>query len=156
MKAVEDAIKAQGPNVGGSGDGEDGDGDGKFSGSCEASFQCEGDAIQCAIALEQHKWNCTLTDLLTDEDGYSDTFSQEKTDGRQAHERVSNTSINVNDLNTSSIIGSGACVDDLDVQIMGQTLTIPFSILCPYLAAIGLFLKISSLILAAKIIVGKT
>jgi len=40
-------------------DCDDGD-DSSFGGTCEASFTCQGDAIQCAIAKEQHMRNCTL------------------------------------------------------------------------------------------------
>lgn len=31
-----------------------------FAGSCDAAFACEGDAVQCAMAKEQHKRNCEI------------------------------------------------------------------------------------------------
>ena len=39
---------------------------GKFEGSCMAGFTCEGDALQCAQAKEQHRRNCELFEKDTD------------------------------------------------------------------------------------------
>lgn len=39
---------------------------GKFGGVCSSGFTCDGDAIQCAMAKEQHQRNCQLYDPDTD------------------------------------------------------------------------------------------
>lgn len=68
------ARQPQNAHCGGIRPGGDGEGDGEgendpsnFGGSCIASFTCEGDAIQCAMAREQHVRNCQLVDIETTE-----------------------------------------------------------------------------------------
>lgn len=38
----------------------DGEEDSAFAGSCSAGFECRGDAVQCAVAREQHERNCSM------------------------------------------------------------------------------------------------
>lgn len=68
----------------GAGEGE-GDDEGKgssFGGSCSSGFTCEGDAIQCAIAKNQHELACSFT---------ADTSSAEYGAYQQAKDVLNNS-----------------------------------------------------------------
>lgn len=127
----------------------------KFGGGCGA-FSCEGDAIQCAIAREQHTKNCilfTTTTPLSDlgnaaaagtDSGVTDNPA--KTSNRAAV-AVDGT------LNTSKSIAA-ACIPDLTVQILAVSLTVPFSKLCPYMEIMGQIVIAFSLIAGGRIVSG--
>lgn len=141
----------RGPGGGRGGDGDgDGSGESSFGGSCP-SFACQGDAVQCAIALEQHKRNC---ELLEDKGGLT----------REAAVEAFEEALQFDDdqLTTQTAFGSisgrsflsGACVQDLSVTVWGEVIAIPFSSLCPYLQAMGAaFLAVCS-VLAFRIVAG--
>lgn len=131
---------------GGDGDGDDG-GDGQcdpatedcngtpgsFGGTCAAGFNCQGDAIQCAIAREIHMNNCKL---YGDDDDPGSTFNQAKggTDGFDPEElRNSAEQVNVGTFNQSGFGWSRACPSDPSIQLAfagGAEFTIPFSRVC--------------------------
>lgn len=140
-----------GGNGNGNGNG-DGDGKGGFAGTCASGFACEGDAIQCAIAKEQHIRACKLFDDQSDE---SKLYGKEKgKEGEQTKDLPGNKSetmtgrIRTND----ALGGGGQCVQDLSVFVMGQSVTLPFSKICPSIAVIGNIMVAVSLLLAARIL----
>ncbi|RMX09034.1 hypothetical protein EBQ34_14235 [Vandammella animalimorsus] len=59
------------------------------------------------------------------------------------------------ELNTTNFLGSGSCVSDYEVSILGQSIVIPFSEYCPFLRAMGAILVVSSLLIAAMIVSAK-
>lgn len=122
-----------------------------FSGSCEASFTCDGDAIQCAIAREQHVRNCKLFDTPSDE---SALYATEKNkEGSQTESLPGNSTVDLTaNINQTDALGGGACVGDKTVSVMGQSITLPFSVLCPYLDMLGNILVAVSLLLAVRIV----
>lgn len=86
------------------------EGKGKFGGSCSAGFTCEGDALQCAIAKEQHKRNCETSDDLLKTDEYKAWQSAKAWDNKSVTanlpgNREHTISVNVGD----EFIGSGSC-----------------------------------------------
>jgi len=130
---------------GGNGSG-DGDGEGtesSFGGACP-SFSCDGDAVQCAMALEQHKRNC---ELLTDKG----TFSREDAEGefdtsRNFDKAQLTTEGSLASITSSTFLGGG-CLADATYDVHGYSFVIPFSSLCVYLQAAGLaFLAVCGLI----------
>lgn len=123
-----------------------------FGGSC-GSFSCDGDAIQCAMAREQHARNCTMFD----------TETAESTLGRQAaagnDPQASNyptapgkvESINLSTaIDTSNPLASG-CIADKQIAFSTFTLTLPFSVICPYLEFMGQIVLAFALLAAARI-----
>lgn len=119
------------------------DGDDKgssFGGTCAAGFKCEGDAIQCAIAQEQHRRACKLFDDQTPE---SQLYDAEKTKtGKRTDDLPGNETIEFGSsmYNSSNALGAGTCISDLPVEVLGQTVSLPISQICPHLATLRLAL----------------
>lgn len=136
------------------------EGAGKFGGSCDAGFKCEGDALQCAIAKEQHKRNCEMSDNLLKSDEYKE-WQKEKAKGWDGKSSLINglegnrehtISIDVGD----EFIGSGSCPSDQTIELPFSTsFTIPFSAMCPWLRMLGQGFVIFAYIAGALIIVRK-
>lgn len=134
------------------GTGDDGE-KSEFGGSCEAGFQCKGDAIQCAMAKEQHKRMCTLFEDKTEE---SELYATEKakdpkrdvTKDLEGNEEVDIAS----KLSNADALGGGSCVQDLNITVMSTSVTLPLSRLCSVLAQLGYLLIAVSSLAAARIL----
>lgn len=124
---------------------------GSFSGSCAASFACDGDAIQCAIAKEQHLRNCKMFDDPSPE---SQLYEANKgKEGNQTGELPGNETVDIaGRIDMSNALGAGSCVSDRTVTVWGQSVVLPFSAICPSLAMFGQLLVAVSLLLAARIV----
>lgn len=150
---------------GGSGNG-DGDGEGgfckenpnspmckesTFSGSCAGNFQCDGDAIQCAIAKEQHIRACKLFDDKTPE---SELYESEKgKEGEQTKDLPgSRTESLANRISTVDAFGAGQCIQDLNIVVAGMAVSLPMSKICPVLGIIGNIMIGVALLLAIRIV----
>lgn len=143
-----------GGDGGGRGGGGGGDGDGEpssFGGSCASGFQCTGDAIQCAIARDQHMRACQVVDATNQETALYEQAKgiQGNTTGDNPLNETIAASVSVDQ---TDVIGGGAGVQDLTVEVMGQSITLPFSILNPYLEILGQVLVAVSLLLAFRIV----
>ena len=139
-----------GTGTGGNGDGEEDPS--QFGGACAAGFTCKGDAIQCAIAQEQHKRSCRLFD---DPNPESQLYDANKgKDGKQTTDLPGNETVNVaGRIDSTDSLGAGASgVADLNVTVWGQSVSLPFSMLNPYLAALGNVLLAVSFLLALRIV----
>lgn len=152
-KPVPDTGTPSNPNPGeGGGDGDgDGDDGSMFSGSCMGGFTCEGDAIQCAIAREQHRRACKLFD---DKSAESDLYDKEKgKQGEQTKDLPGNKEESMaNRISTADAFGSGQCIQDLSVVVAGHSISLPMSKICPSLAIIGNIMVAVSLLLAIRIV----
>ena len=143
-----------GTGGGGSGNG-DGNGDDEgsgFGGSCMSGFACEGDAVQCAIAKEQHRRACKLFD---DKSAESDLYNANKgKTGNQTGDLPGNEAINIaGRISSVDALGAGSSgVADLNVTVMGQSITLPFSMINPYLEYMGYLLVAVSFLLAFRIV----
>lgn len=149
----------------GGGDGPDGEGFCKenpespickksnFGGSCAASFTCEGDAIQCAIAKEQHLRACKLFD---DKSPESDLYEAEKAKDRNrdvTKDLPGNEEIDVSTrLSRANVLGASSCIGDLSVTVWRTQVTLPLSRICAALAQLGWILVAVSSIAAARIV----
>lgn len=132
----------------GTGDGEEG----SFGGTCEAGFTCKGDVIQCAIAKEQHIRACKLFDTKNAE---SQLYDKEKgKEGDQTKDLKGNENINMaNRIDTSDAFGGGGSgVQDLNITVMGQSITLPFSKINSGLDALGRVLVAVSFLIALRIV----
>lgn len=122
-----------------------------FGGTCGAGFTCEGDAIQCAMAQEQHRRACKLFDNASPESAlYND--NKGKT-GNQTTELPGNETISLSGrIDTSDAIGGASCVGNVNVTVWGRSVSLPFSDICPYLAMLGNVLVAVSMLMAARIV----
>lgn len=127
--------KGGGGGSGGSGSGGEGGegegGSGSFGGSCSSGFECEGDAATCAIAKEQHRVNCELSDT---NNPLSQLFNESKGTGFGVDEFDFDLSTQ---LNFDPVIGSGSCPADVEITVFGQSITVKLSDYCPYFAILG-------------------
>lgn len=157
------------PGGGGDGDGDGGDGwckqnpnspkcrDSTFSGSCAANFQCDGDAIQCAIAKEQHIRACQLFDDETPESKlYFEESAKDKS--RDVTKNLpGNETVDVGSkLRSDDLLGGAACVADLGVTVMGIPVTLPMSKICPILGYLGWILVAVASLAGFRILSGTT
>jgi hypothetical protein len=104
------------------GDGEDGS---SFSGSCASGFQCKGDAIQCAMAQEQHKQRC---DFVNWSSTWKQTGETQVTGVRQGFEQAAGGSQFTAWLNQPS--ETAACPAGKPMQLLGQSYVLSFDPLC--------------------------
>lgn len=131
---------------------EEDDKPGTFGGSCGAGFACEGDAIQCAIAREQHVRSCQL---FTEKSAESELYEANKgKTGNQTLDLEGNETIDMqNRIDTSDALGFGSAgVQDLNITVMSQSITLPFSKLNQYLSMFGNLLVAISFLIALRII----
>lgn len=125
----------------------DGEG-GSFGGQCSSGFTCDGDAVMCAVALEQHKTNCKL--LTPDTDASSEyNKAINKTDGFDLKNMRDNAQqVNVGTFDSNGWGWSRSCPTDPQIVLpwaQNRVLSIPFSRMCDVLgllstAAVGLTL----------------
>lgn len=128
-----------------------------FGGGCGGDWTCEGDAIQCAMAKEQHTRNCELFDKET---GLSKLGNQlvEGTDplGENSPFNPSNK-LTVNlagsdgQLDQSRLWG-GSCLPNQTFSVYGRTYTLDTSKSCDAIGLFGYLLVACSMILAVGIV----
>lgn len=119
-----------------------------FGGACSGGFVCEGDAVQCATAREIHTRNCRMFDQESPESLLYGT-EKNKVGSQVSNENVAFSSANFD--TSDAIGGSGACITDKVVTVMGSPITIPFSGVCVHLAMLGNVLLTVSFLLAGRI-----
>lgn len=133
---------------------------GSWSGSCGA-FQCEGDAVNCAIARKIHQDRC---DDLDDMQQFENAASLGKNLLNGQHEADvadflngegdSNKTINVGGLvsENGAYQFAAQCLSDIQFSIGGHAITVPISKVCPYFEMIGLFLLAAAYLAALRIV----
>lgn len=107
---------------------------GSFSGSCQAGFECDGDAAMCAIAIEQHKRACETLEPAK-EGIWKDIEAGTDSGSAEAMKREAQT-INIStSLNTSGYGLPRSCPADpvIELPFVSKTFSIPFSKACPIL-----------------------
>jgi len=112
--------------------------DSSFGGTC-SNFSCSGDAVQCAMAKEQHTRNCRLFDDVTTESTLGQALqadndplkSQFPTDASQRQ------TVNFSNIVQATRTLGSQCPQDLTVTISGRNVAIPFSNLCTPMTWIG-------------------
>lgn len=127
--------------------------DGAFGGACSGGFVCEGDAVQCAMAKEQHARNCKL---FEDFDGVeAQLYESEKGKEGSVIGDVpggSSHAFGAASFDSSDALNAGmGGPQDRSVTVMGQTLLLKFSTVTPYLAMLGNLLLAISFLIAARI-----
>lgn len=123
-----------GNGTGGNGNGED-DGDkSSFGGSCQAGFTCEGDALQCAMAREQHRRNCELFEKDTDANSLTNRAINGSDDKSADAMRDRAQQVSVGTFDQAGLGWSSSCPADPSIPLnFGGTSSefkIPFSRIC--------------------------
>ena len=128
---------------------------GSFGGSCEGGFTCEGDALQCAIARDQHKRNCQMFDDKTTESQLYDSEVAKGSNRDVTKDLPGNTEVDVaGKLSSEDVLGGGRCIADLSVQVWKSSVTLPFSNICPSLGYLGWVLVAVCSLAAFRIVSG--
>lgn len=155
-----DPSKPPGSGTGGTGGTGSGDGGGdddtdksSFGGSCAGGWTCEGDAIQCAVAREQHKRACELFEDR-DNEAYKLYDKERDKEGSVLGALKGNKDIDVSQYvnDRDDFIGSGSCPADKVIPFSYGEVTIPYSRICPYAEMLGTVLIICAGIAGARII----
>lgn len=129
--------------------GDNPDGTGSFTGNCNSGFQCKGDAVQCAIAKEQHRRMCQIFD---DKSAETTLFNQSKgKEGIQRGDEGSPIDL-AGRISTDSLIGAGSCMSDFQIQFMDRPVNVKLSNLCPYLEMLGNILVAVGMVMAIRIV----
>ncbi len=127
--------------------------EGRWGGSCQGGFSCDGDAIQCAIARDQHQRHCQLLETHT-------TFSQAGADmadndpfpqGHPHNDAETKTIDFSQQIDQTDPLGGGSCPGDRTIAIHGGSVVIPFSSLCGPLSFFGQIAVACCLLMAAFI-----
>ena len=136
-----------------------GSSDDSFGGSCSSSFTCSGDAVQCAIAKEQHIRSCLLFEPSTQGGEWShgaETLAKAKTDGDvPSWSPAAPGNAVENNFDWQSKIDHTATLAatcPADVSIGSSGLVLPLSQLCPYLGLLGTFIEAMTAIACAFIL----
>ena len=131
------------------------EGKGKFGGSCSGGFTCEGDALQCAIAREQHKRSC---ELHVNESPESKLYEASKgKTGKVTDDLPGNETIALTDrIDTSSALGAGYCpLRDINVDAFGYSKVLPLSEHCEKIGYVKIFFVSFCLLLGLWIVFGR-
>jgi hypothetical protein len=135
-----------------------------FGGTCSAAFTCDGDAVQCSIAMEQHQRDCAMFEPSSAGGDWArgaQKFSTAVNDGQTpswspaAPGNVVSKNLDWNSTIDRSSSISSAC--PADVVIGSSGLVLPLSNLCPYLQTLGNFIvAVTAIACAAIMFMGKS
>jgi hypothetical protein len=125
---------------------ECGDGDGSsFGGSCEASFVCTGDAVQCATAKAVNDQLCKFNEVF-DMDPAIQAYAERVMAGTEdPNPRDNPTVVNLGTFDQSNPLSS-SCPADIPVNLTFFSGVIPLSEYCNWLQLLGNMLVIFSLL----------
>jgi hypothetical protein len=127
-----------------------------WGGACGA-FACDGDAVQCAIAMEQHRRNCSLFDAPTS----LSTLGNQVSSGADP-QASQNPALEANrqtiglsgSLSQESFLTPGGLTDQQITVTPWLTVSLPWSQLNYYLSLMGAIVVAFALVFAARIVIG--
>lgn len=127
-----------------------------FAGTCAGAFTCDGDAIQCAIAKEQHIRDCTMFDksdatstLASDIIAGNDPLkTQMPWDASQK------TTTPIGSLTGKPRFLSGTCPGDQTFTVGGRSIVMPWSELCTPMTWVGVIAVALTLLVGVRIALG--
>lgn len=129
--------------------------EGSFSGSCASAPACTGDAVMCAVAAATFATNCALTMPDTSPENSAYDLAKTKT-GDQTGALLGNSSLTVGptDFNSANILGAAAGMHDVSITVVGQSISLPFSTINPWLEKLGSLLQAVTFLICAYIVTG--
>ena len=132
-------------------------GPGSFSGTC-GGFTCEGDAVDCAIALEIHNRNCEIfTEPFpgADQTGLLDASLTEALDpGTDLQAVLGEDQVDITDwFLVSDFLGATqTCPPDLVINVLGSDVNVPFDTMCALATLVAPLIILASMLLGARLI----
>jgi len=126
---------------------------GSFGGSCDAGFSCDGDALQCSIAREQHQRNCQMFDKSSAESSLYDV-EKGKT-GDQTAELPGSTSVALSGASFSQapvFVSQG--LSDLTLTVAGNTVIVEMTRLNEWLEILGLIAVAVTSLVCVRVVFG--
>lgn len=146
-----------GGGTGGNGSGGEGTAS-TFGGSC-AAFSCSGDAIQCAMAKDQHVRHCQFFDTQTPESeaGHAAIALGDTKHAAGTHWRGDDTEVDIGVRATAAAVNpyAASCPADQVLTIGGAQIVIPMSSACTFLQSLGLIAVAVTVISCAGMLVSK-
>lgn len=119
-----------------------------FTGSCDATFACEGDAVMCATAAAVNKQLCAMTPS----DQGTEVIDSVKESLQTSTLALSTVPLSSGSFDRTELLGAAQCVPDVSTVVWGKSVTLPISSICTQLAWLGNALIGVSLLLAARIV----
>jgi len=125
----------------------------KFAGACAGGFTCSGDAIQCAIARDQHSRNCQAFDDQTPltQAGLAAANGEAQPSGHPGANGGSVSMSFASAIDTSDRL-AGGCPSNVNFVVGGSALVLPLSDLCGPLSMLGTLMVGLSMFAAAFIV----
>ena len=118
------------------------------------NVECSGDAVMCQIAKEQAIRNCELFQKTSPQSDLGNQVMAGNDPTKSSFPKPNEpTTMSVGTIGGSEIFGA-TCIADKAVSMLGQSMTIPLSRVCPYASALG-FAWVAFCSLAAMMIVGR-
>ncbi len=129
-----------------------------FGGTCQTLFTCDGDAVQCAIAKEQHARDCDFYDPANSQNpninGPASRYTQAVTDGDKPSWSPTSSTGGASDAILDMQAGiktdkhwGAECVADQVLTLSKFSATIPWSSWCSQMQMIGnLVLAVTALV----------
>ncbi len=141
-----------GATGGGMGDDPADEDPSSFGGSC-GGFTCSGDAIQCAIASEQHRRNCeTLGARTNATQAATDQAVNDAVAGTGLGENfLPRTTVDMATINTGERINAGSCPGSQTISTPVGAFTLDLGFLCSPLQWFGWIILAASLLVAGRI-----
>lgn len=141
----------------GDSNGEGDDNGSVYHGSaCDQTPRCEGDPVQCAIALTSFKAACLAEATSDFFDIGSQSDEQELIDAVANGEDLSGISnpstFDLNNLDQTRFSFASTCPADISLTIIGLVIPISMQPLCDIALLLGYFLVLGSLFISARII----
>jgi hypothetical protein len=139
--------------AGNPGSKECGDGDGSsFGGSCQASFVCTGDAVQCATAKAVNDQLCEFKEAFEVGDD-AKALANRVMEGTEVPDPKANAElVNLGAFDQSNPWGT-ACPTDIAVTVWGRSTVIPLGRHCETLRLLGNLAVAMSLIVATVFVI---
>lgn len=123
------------------------------TGDCTKQPSCSGDAVQCAILLQS--WANGCAGQGSDEQKLYSTAASGSDANAASQLQAKAGTLNVDfsqQIDTSDSLGASGCPEDYQWNVLGHTIAVPFSQLCPILDEMQYIVVAFSLIFAASII----
>lgn len=126
-----------------------------FGGACGAAFTCDGDAIQCAMAKEQHRRACewAQVDEAVVTEGGAAAGAGLRPEGHPFANVDASTFALSSLLDDSNPLSAG-CPVDQSFSVAGHAVTIPFGSLCTPLTIMGHIAVAFAFVAAFRIVFG--
>lgn len=129
---------------------------GTFSGTCGAPPVCTGDAVMCAVAKATFESNCALKMPETSDEKSAYEAGKAKAGDQTGDlpKSPSDIGIGPDKFSQDVLIGGGSGMTDLTFSVHGQTVTLPFSTINPWLSKLGVLLQAVTFLICAYIVTG--